>query len=614
MKTKITRLLFLFFAVYSHLTYAQSKGIRYQYANISNLVRPNFDANNSSTFEIGNGDIMVHTPKVVLSGQPNVSYAALSRFGSDLCYKGSKLIPYPSYVSGLFSNAIPKNDGGFAIYTNSKPYIIRNYDNNANLIFEKEITDYNIYGTTMAPQAPKMTVHPITNNLFFAYLEYSPETNANLVGFEGSPIINFIEISNTTGDIVNSFKLQIPYDRQNIWLTTPTITTWVFDSVISDLRYVRGSSSGNDRIWVTLNLRNEGSYPYAGNVVPFNSGGIDVSSIIPTQISGLFPKKVYTAIFSFNPSQAIAPSIGNTLIGLLPSTVSPKMMESGPLVNGFQKMILYATQNQKPVIYKFPYVGFVDPIADSRHEFPYTVINNAGSIKNHLNTILVSFDNSFGIFNENTLQINLRRRTSGVPIFNNSGTVNFHTGNTTSLYLNYNMAIGFGNTTTNMLIKESLSDFPNTCFSTNFATSVATNESVSINHDGVTMGVLESTSDIYSAESNSYAYSEISNNSIMTVYFQCNVKGCAPPPQSRISANFESDSLVVNLSPNPTKSYFDLTSELNIEKVELYSLLGQLVKTFEKQEHYSVFDIAKGTYIVKITSSEGVSNKTLIIE
>ena len=38
------------------------------------------------------------------------------------------------------------------------------------------------------------------------------------------------------------------------------------------------------------------------------------------------------------------------------------------------------------------------------------------------------------------------------------------------------------------------------------------------------------------------------------------------------------------------------------------------IKTYEKQEHYSVDDIAKGTYIVKITTSEGQVNKTLIIE
>lgn len=70
----------------------------------------------------------------------------------------------------------------------------------------------------------------------------------------------------------------------------------------------------------------------------------------------------------------------------------------------------------------------------------------------------------------------------------------------------------------------------------------------------------------------------------------------------------------ISLYPNPSKSYFELASDITIEKVEVYSILGQLVKTFDSQNQYSTADLSKGTYVVKIKTSEGVSNKTLLME
>lgn len=70
----------------------------------------------------------------------------------------------------------------------------------------------------------------------------------------------------------------------------------------------------------------------------------------------------------------------------------------------------------------------------------------------------------------------------------------------------------------------------------------------------------------------------------------------------------------IKMYPNPSKNYFELTTDRNIENVELYSLQGQLIKYFSKQNQYPISDLAKGMYVVKIKTTEGNSNQTLIVE
>lgn len=66
--------------------------------------------------------------------------------------------------------------------------------------------------------------------------------------------------------------------------------------------------------------------------------------------------------------------------------------------------------------------------------------------------------------------------------------------------------------------------------------------------------------------------------------------------------------------PNPANFYFQLSGEFAIEKVEIYSLQGQLVKIFKNENQYSISDLAKGIYMVKIEAREGLASKTLIVE
>jgi hypothetical protein len=43
--------------------------------------------------------------------------------------------------------------------------------------------------------------------------------------------------------------------------------------------------------------------------------------------------------------------------------------------------------------------------------------------------------------------------------------------------------------------------------------------------------------------------------------------------------------------------------------VQVYSLQGQLVKSFDKQQYYDVSDLASGVYVVKISSEWTISRK-----
>jgi glycosidase len=68
----------------------------------------------------------------------------------------------------------------------------------------------------------------------------------------------------------------------------------------------------------------------------------------------------------------------------------------------------------------------------------------------------------------------------------------------------------------------------------------------------------------------------------------------------------------VSLAPNPTSNYFTINA--NIEKVEIYSITGQLVKAFKSAQieeyQYDVADLNKGVYLVKATD-ENNNSKTM---
>lgn len=76
--------------------------------------------------------------------------------------------------------------------------------------------------------------------------------------------------------------------------------------------------------------------------------------------------------------------------------------------------------------------------------------------------------------------------------------------------------------------------------------------------------------------------------------------------------NFELTDNEIKLYPNPAKDYFELATNVNVEKVELYNMQGQLVKCYAGQNQYSTTQLQNGMYLVKIFTDKGLVNKTLI--
>jgi ELWxxDGT repeat protein len=65
----------------------------------------------------------------------------------------------------------------------------------------------------------------------------------------------------------------------------------------------------------------------------------------------------------------------------------------------------------------------------------------------------------------------------------------------------------------------------------------------------------------------------------------------------------------VVLFPNPSRDYFEVQSNCTIQQVQVYTLQGQLVKSFNLQQRYDVSDLANGVYVVKISGSGMVCRK-----
>lgn len=99
------------------------------------------------------------------------------------------------------------------------------------------------------------------------------------------------------------------------------------------------------------------------------------------------------------------------------------------------------------------------------------------------------------------------------------------------------------------------------------------------------------------------------NDSTFTEYFLTKLDNT-----NLAMSQFAQDSSVFKLYPNPVKNQFELFSDLTIEKVEVYSMLGQLVKSFSRQNQYEVSDLKKGSYLVKVTSAETSESKIILID
>ena len=82
--------------------------------------------------------------------------------------------------------------------------------------------------------------------------------------------------------------------------------------------------------------------------------------------------------------------------------------------------------------------------------------------------------------------------------------------------------------------------------------------------------------------------------------------------QMTLSTNdFETEETSVKVFPNPVSNSFQIDSNNTIERVELYNITGQLLKTFSQEANYDISDLATGIYIANIKTLSG--SKTMKI-
>lgn len=101
---------------------------------------------------------------------------------------------------------------------------------------------------------------------------------------------------------------------------------------------------------------------------------------------------------------------------------------------------------------------------------------------------------------------------------------------------------------------------------------------------------------------------------------------CAANPGSQIvDAVFVSDGATLSLSnvdvsnsisiyPNPTSKFLNISSNLNIQTIEMYDVLGKMVLKLGKTEQIKIDQFEFGIYLLKIYSEKGEMTKKVVIK
>ena len=78
--------------------------------------------------------------------------------------------------------------------------------------------------------------------------------------------------------------------------------------------------------------------------------------------------------------------------------------------------------------------------------------------------------------------------------------------------------------------------------------------------------------------------------------------------------DFETQETSVKVYPNPTKNSFQIDANNSIERVELYNITGQLLKTYSEEASYDISDLGTGIYIAKIKTELGSKTMRIVKE
>ncbi|MQP25456.1 T9SS type A sorting domain-containing protein [Flavobacterium sp. LMO8] len=69
-------------------------------------------------------------------------------------------------------------------------------------------------------------------------------------------------------------------------------------------------------------------------------------------------------------------------------------------------------------------------------------------------------------------------------------------------------------------------------------------------------------------------------------------------------SNEDFDLPQIKLFPNPVGDYFQVANGNDVDRIEIYSIHGQKVKIFTRQDTYSIADLAKGVYVAKLIKKD----------
>ncbi len=68
--------------------------------------------------------------------------------------------------------------------------------------------------------------------------------------------------------------------------------------------------------------------------------------------------------------------------------------------------------------------------------------------------------------------------------------------------------------------------------------------------------------------------------------------------------------------PNPSSGYFSITSEIDIENLEIINPLGEIIQQYQPHSNFQIVDVKgvlTGMYYLRVSNQNGISTEKIII-
>lgn len=106
------------------------------------------------------------------------------------------------------------------------------------------------------------------------------------------------------------------------------------------------------------------------------------------------------------------------------------------------------------------------------------------------------------------------------------------------------------------------------------------------------------------------------DNTVTQDYFLGLISGQETYPFATLSIedNFHLDLEEISVHPNPSTSYFEIITDLDIDLVELFDLTGKMVLSVKNDKRIEVGDLASGVYLSKVYFKNTFISRKIIKE